>query len=140
MMNKYCDIFDELTTSMLCRGKRADNGEWVEGYFAYKPNDDAVGPTNAGCYIFNYKVLDWNLTVREEAEVIPESVGRFTGLFDKKKRKIFERSKVNCKMANCILFDYEVRYKPEIAGFVISKGKEFYRMSKVFEYEIVETP
>ena len=138
MTDKYCDIFDELATSMLCKGRRVDNGEWVEGYFAYKPNDNAVYPTNAGCYIFNYKVLDWNLTVREEVEVFPESVGRFTGLLDKKKRKIFEKDKVDCKITNCFLDGFEVKYNPGIAGFVISKGTESYRMSSVFEYKIVE--
>lgn len=60
----------------LFRGKRKDNGEWAEGnlvicadrYFIY--------------VLIGNEVVDF--------EVIPQSVGQYTGLTDKYRKKIFE--------------------------------------------------
>lgn len=59
------------------RGKRIDNGEWVEGSFVpnYIHHNSGASILEGGCI--------WN-------EVFPETVGQFTGLYDKNYRKIFE--------------------------------------------------
>ena len=64
---------------ILFRGKRVDNGEWVEGY--YSPvNIPITG--NMGHFI--------NVGGYRAVEIDPETVSQFTGLCDKNDVKIFE--------------------------------------------------
>jgi len=76
------------------RGKRKDTGEWVYGYFI---KDD-----NNKCYIFpNYAVVCkcifpvLNKSINSGLfEVLPETVGQYTGVRDVNWKKIYERSKL----------------------------------------------
>ncbi len=63
---------------ILFRGKRADTGEWIEGYF--------------GQSIDSFIIQDYGLVAGrfEVFKVIPETVGQYTGLTDIHGVKIFE--------------------------------------------------
>ena len=63
---------------ILFRGKRIDNGEWVEGFY--------VGDTGDGCH----EICDINSGTGHRVEVDPATVGQYTGLTDKNGKRIFE--------------------------------------------------
>lgn len=68
----------------LFRGKRVDNGEWVKGSLL-------VGFTGIK-YIVT--LHDHILGITEMYEVLPETVGMWTGLTDENEKKIWGNSKV----------------------------------------------
>ena len=78
---------------ILFRGKRVDNGEWIEGSLV----------NNIFCRVDTYAAVPYIINPDEyeeyccmedigelAVEVIPETVGQFTGLLDKSSDKIFE--------------------------------------------------
>ena len=64
---------------ILFRGKRIDNGDWVYGDLIH----------NIDCLKVREREADIN-RIAKSYEVIPETVGQFTGLTDKNGKKIFE--------------------------------------------------
>lgn len=72
-----------MNREILFRGKREDNGEWVEGFYVN------IGKTCP--YIATGKLaIERNKLAPEMHKVIPETVGQYTGLTDRYGNKIFE--------------------------------------------------
>ena len=80
---------------ILFRGKRNDNGEWVEGRNIHTVNNEDgeqmyIAQTDTPCAIFTSKEHSGVFMSSPAFRLIPETVGQCTDLTDKNGKKIFE--------------------------------------------------
>ncbi|MDV3585566.1 hypothetical protein CMU68_10215 [Elizabethkingia anophelis] len=68
---------------IIFRGKKKRNNEWVEGSLVMVSDGESLNRYPCIVVSYNHDTFDWY-------EVIPETVGQFTGLTDKNGNKIFE--------------------------------------------------
>ena len=103
----------------LFRGKRVDNGEWTEGYF-FKT--------------WNKVFLLWGMTCGcpNMEEVIPETVGQYTGLCDKNGKKIFEGDIVESPNGT----QGFIEWKNAECAFLVNIGDDWQTMDDC-HYEVI---
>lgn len=108
---------------ILFRGKRSDNDEWIEGYYAVQSNHACFAhELKYTHFIFKDICLDFNLGGLQEFEVILETIGQYTGLTDKNSKKIFEGDILKVVDQNREIFIYKVVFTNGVFGTVIKNG------------------
>ena len=111
-----------MSREMIFRGKRLDNGEWLHG--------DLMHDNRDGCYVYP---LD-SLGLYVENKVDPDTVGQFTGIYDKAGVKIFEGDIVRKRdLTFGLKFDGVVVYNSEIGCFRIHSENNDVTMRMGFE-------
>lgn len=99
-----------LNELLMCKAKRVDNGEWIEGYYCPKKPycfDNRVEPKS-------YIITEFSSTGIVSFEIDESTLCRFTGFYDTKKQKIWEYD----------ITDYDdvismIRYDEDEGSFVI---------------------
>ena len=112
-----------MSREILFRGKRTDNGEWVQGSILFHDADAAT--------VFNQHPADGSL---QGFEVDPSTVCQWTGLKDKNGNLIWENDIVNCLAEKCCGY---IGWNESEAGFCFNVLLEDGRFEEecIYDYQ-----
>lgn len=118
--------------NILFRGKRADNGEWTEGFYV------RLFEKKNGFYQANHYIFDGNIRLGEERyaghgnycqdviickkKIYEKTLGQFTGMTDKNGKNIFEGDIIRDNTGEC----YIVEFRDGCFMFSCNDGVEIY--------------
>ncbi len=115
----------------ICKAKRADNGEWVEGYFFEFEEKSYVTCLEEtivhAIYTEEPSVKDFNMRA---FEVDPSTLCQCTGSPDKNRKKIFERDVIRREQFGKYILGEVVWLDIGFCGFHLKCGNSFYPIGK----------
>ena len=113
----------------ICKAKRKDNGEWVEGFYFCMVHDD-------GSHVHHFLMpfgadLSLGTSIGNiQVEIVPETVCQCSGVPDKNSRKIFEGDIVRRKVFDEVVVGKVVWFDIGFCGFYLKCGYSFCSVGK----------